>query len=204
MLRNRQALIPYLLLVAALAGGVLWYESNQVPGLGRVVTTGQADVGGPFQLTDQHGKRVSEQDFRGRYMLIYFGYSFCPDVCPTTLAVMAQALEKAGDRARRVTPVFITIDPERDTPQVLDDYMKAFGPSFVGLTGSKAAIEDAEKKYRVYAVKRPLDSSKGSGGNYGVDHSSVLYLMGPNGKLVSFYDEAISPDDLAKDLRQKV
>src|SRR6185503_9615592 len=199
MLRNRQALIPYLLLVAALAGGVLWYESNQVPGLGRVVTTGQADVGGPFQLTDQHGKRVSEQDFRGRYMLIYFGYSFCPDVCPTTLAVMAQALEKAGDRARRVTPVFITIDPERDTPQVLDDYMKAFGPSFVGLTGSAAEIKDVLKKYRVSAAKKPLD-----GGGYGMDHSSVLYLMGPNGKMISFYDEAVSPDDLAKDLRSKL
>ena len=199
MLRNRQALIPYLLLVAALAGGVLWYESNQVPGLGRVVTTGQADVGGPFQLTDQHGKRVSEQDFRGRYMLIYFGYSFCPDVCPTTLAVMAQALEKAGDRARRVTPVFITIDPERDTPQVLDDYMKAFGPSFVGLTGSVAEIKDVEKKFRVYAAKKPLE-----GGNYGMDHSSVIYLMGPNGKMISFYDEAVSPDDLAKDLRSKI
>ena len=199
MLRNRQALIPYLLLVAALAGGVLWHESGQVPGLGRVVTTGQADVGGPFQLTDQHGKRVSEQDFRGRYMLIYFGYSVCPDVCPTTLAVMAQALEKAGDRARRVTPVFITIDPERDTPQVLDDYMKAFGPSFVGLTGSAAEIKDVLKKYRVYAAKKPLD-----GGGYGMDHSSVLYLMGPNGKMISFYDEAVSPDDLAKDLRSKL
>src|SRR4029077_16175480 len=154
MLRNRQALIPYLLLVAALAGGVLWHESGQVPDLGRVVTTGQADVGGPFQLTDQHGKRVGNQDFRGRYTLIYFGYSFCPDVCPTTLAVMAQALEKLGDRSRQVVPIFITIDPERDTPKVLDDYMKAFGPNFVGLTGSAAEIKDAEKKYRVYAAKK--------------------------------------------------
>jgi cytochrome oxidase Cu insertion factor (SCO1/SenC/PrrC family) len=199
MLRNRQALIPYLLLVAALAGGILWRESENVPGLGRVVTTGQADVGGPFQLTDQHGKRVSDKDFRGRYMLIYFGYSFCPDVCPTTLAVIAQALEKLGDRSRRVTPIFITIDPERDTPKVLDDYMKAFGPNFVGLTGSAAEIKDAEKKYRVYAAKKPLE-----GGNYGMDHSSVLYLMGPDGKMVSFYDEAVSPDDLAKDLKQKI
>jgi protein SCO1/2 len=199
MLRNRQALIPYLLLVAALIGGVLWYESEKVPGLGRVVTTGQADVGGPFQLTDQSGKRVSDKDFRGHYMLIYFGYSFCPDVCPTTLAVMAQALEKLGDQSRRITPILITIDPERDTPKVLEDYVKAFGPSFVGLTGSADAIKDVEKKYRVYAVKRPLE-----GGNYGMDHSSVIYLMGPDGKLVSFYDEAISPDDLAKDLRAKI
>jgi len=199
MLRNRQALIPYLLLVAALIGGVLWYESNKVPGLGRVVTTGQADVGGPFQLTDQSGKRVSDKDFRGRYMLIYFGYSFCPDVCPTTLAVMAQALEKLGGRAGRVTPVFITIDPERDTPKVLDEYMKSFGPAFVGLTGSPAEIKDVEKKFRVYAAKKPLE-----GGNYGMDHSSVLYLMGPNGKMISFFDETVSPDDLAKELKQKI
>jgi protein SCO1/2 len=199
MLRNRQALIPYLLLVAALIGGVLWYESEKVPGLGRVVTTGQADVGGPFQLTDQSGKRVTDKDFRGRYMLIYFGYSFCPDVCPTTLSVMAQALEKAGDRAKQVAPILITIDPERDTPTVLEDYVKAFGPSFVGLTGNVAEIKDVEKKYRVYAVKKPLE-----GGNYGMDHSSVIYLMGPDGKLVSFYDEAISPDDLAKELKQKI
>ena len=199
MLRNRQALIPYLLLVAALIGGVLWHESNQVPGLGRVVTTGQADVGVPFELTDQHGKRIGNQDFRGRYMLIYFGYSFCPDVCPTTLAVMAQALEKLGSRASRVAPVFITIDPERDTPKVLDEYMKSFGPTFVGLTGSVAEIKDVEKKFRVYAAKKPLE-----GGNYGMDHSSVIYLMGPDGKMISFYDEAASPDDLAKDLRAKI
>jgi cytochrome oxidase Cu insertion factor (SCO1/SenC/PrrC family) len=200
MVRNKQALIPYLLLVAALAGGLLWHESEMVPGLGRSVITGQADIGGPFQLTDQTGKTVRDSDFHGRYMLIYFGYSFCPDVCPTTLGVMAQALDKIGpDRARHLVPIFITIDPARDTPKVLGDYMKAFGPEFIGLTGSDAAIKDAEKKYRVYAVKKPLEK-----GGYGMDHSSVLYLMGPDGKLVSFYDEAISPDDLAKELKQKI
>jgi protein SCO1 len=199
MLANKQALIPYLLLVAALAGGLLWHESQLVPGLGRNVVTGQADIGGSFRLLDQTGKSVSDRDFRGRYMLVYFGYSFCPDVCPTTLGVMAQALEKLGaERARRIVPIFITIDPTRDTPKVLADYMKAFGPDFIGLTGSEAAIKDAEKKYRVYAVKRPLEK-----GNYGMDHSSVLYLMGPDGRLVAFYDEAISPEGLAKDLQQK-
>ena len=199
MLKNKQALIPYLLLVAALAGGVLWYQSEQVPQLGRVVSTGKLDVGGPFRLTDQNGQPRSDADFRGKYMLIYFGYSFCPDVCPTTLAVMAQALEKLGNKSRQVAPILITIDPERDTPKVLEDYVKAFGPSFVGLTGSADEIKAVEKKYRVYAVKKPLE-----GGNYGMDHSSVIYLMGPDGKLVSFYDEAISPDDLAKELKSKI
>ena len=199
MLGNKQALIPYLLLIAALAGGLLWHESQLVPGLGRNVVTGQADIGGSFRLIDQTGKTVSDRDFRGRYMLVYFGYSFCPDVCPTTLGVMAQALEKLGtERARRIVPIFVTIDPARDTPKVLVDYMKAFGPDFIGLTGSDGAIKDAEKKYRVYAVKRPLEK-----GNYGMDHSSVLYLMGPDGRLVAFYDEAISPEGLAKDLQQK-
>ena len=199
MLKNRQVLVPYLLLAAAVAGGVLWHESEKVPGLGRVVSTGQADIGGPFHLTNQTGKSVSDADFRGRYMLIYFGYSFCPDVCPTTLSVMAQALDKMGNKAAQITPVFITIDPERDTSKVLADYVKAFGPTFVGLTGSAAQIKDVEKEYRVYAVKKPL-----LGGNYGMDHSSVIYLMGPDGKLVTYYDEAISPDELAKDLKQKI
>jgi protein SCO1/2 len=204
MLSNKQALIPYLLLVAALAGGILWHESETLPGLGKSVVTGQATVGGPFHLIDQNGKPVSDGDFHGRYMLVYFGYSFCPDVCPTTLGVMAQAMDKlGGERAQRIVPVFITIDPARDTPKVLDDYMKAFGPQFVGLTGSDAAIKAVEKEYHVYAVKRPLDSSNAKGGSYGMDHSSVLYLMSPTGKMISFYDEAISPDDLAKDLKQK-
>jgi len=108
-------------------------------------------------------------------------------------------LDKLGQRSQQVVPIFITIDPERDTPKVLNDYMKAFGPSFVGLTGSATEIKDVEKRYRVYAVKKPLP-----GGSYGMDHSSVIYLMGPDGKMVSFYDEAVSPDELAKDLRAKI
>ena len=203
MLRNNPALIPYLLLAAALAGGLLWHESSQVPGIGRSVISGTAQVGGPFQLTDQSGASKTDRDFRGRYQLIYFGYTCCPDVCPTTLAIMSQALDKLGSEGKRITPIFITIDPERDTPKVLAQYVKAFGPTFVGLTGSAARIAQVEKEYRVYAAKKPLDPAHPERG-YGMDHSSVIYLMGPDGRLVSFYDEAISPDDLAKDLRQKI
>ncbi|HWA70256.1 MAG TPA: SCO family protein [Rhizomicrobium sp.] len=208
MLRNKKArsfqfLWPYLLLAAALAGGVLWYESSQVPGLGTVVTTGQADVGGAFRLVDQTGAVKTDKDFRGRAMLLYFGYSFCPDVCPTTLSVMSQALDRMGADKNRIVPVFITIDPERDTPKVLKDYMSAFGPQFVGLTGSPAAIKAVEKKYHVYAVKKPIDPNNPKRG-YGMDHSSVIYLMGPDGRMIGFYDEAISPDDLAKDLKAKI
>ena len=204
MLRNKPVLIPYLLLVAAMAGGLLWYQSARQPELGRVVSTGKMDVGGPFRLTDHTGNPRGDTDFRGRYMLIYFGFTFCPDVCPTTLAVMADALDKLGADAKQVVPVFITIDPERDTTKVLADYMKAFGPNFVGLTGSVAQIKDVEKKFRVYAVKRQLEGSQDKDAGYGVDHSNVLDLVGPDGKTVNFDSEAISPDDLAKDLKQKI
>ena len=200
MFKTKEALIPYLLLVAAMAGGLIWHESENVPGLGRTVTSGQIAVGGPFALTDQNGDRRGSKDFHGKYQLIYFGYTFCPDVCPTTLAVMSQALDKMGIDAGRIVPIFITIDPERDTPKVLKSYMDAFGPSFVGLTGSQSQIAAVEKEYRVYAKKQPLDNK----GNYGIDHSSVIYLMGPDGRLVTFYDELISPDALEKDLKAKI
>lgn len=199
MFRSREALIPYLLLLAALAGGILWHESQSVPGLGRVVSTGTPDVGGPFALTGQNGGIVRSGDFRGRYMLVYFGYTRCPDVCPTTLAVIADALAKMGEDRHRIVPIFITVDPARDTPKIMGQYVKAFGPDFVGLTGSDAQIRAAEKLYHVGANKEPL-----KGGGYGIEHSSVFYLMGPDGRLVTLYDEAISPADLAKDLKQRI
>ena len=199
MFKTKEALIPYLLLVAAMAGGLLWHESENVPGLGRTVTSGTIQVGGTFRLTDQDGHPAASADFRGKYQLIYFGYTNCPDVCPTTLGVIADALDRLGADSARIVPIFITIDPTYDTPQILKTYVKAFGPRFVGLTGSAADIAAVEKSYRVYAKKTPL-----GGGKYGYDHSSVIYLMGPDGKLVTFYDELISPADLAKDLKQKI
>jgi protein SCO1/2 len=199
MLKTKEALIPYLLLAAAVAGGLLWHQSETVPGLGRTITTGTIAVGGPYRLIDQNGQPRGSADFRGKYQLIYFGYSFCPDVCPTTLSVMADALDKLGADGNRIVPIFITIDPERDTPAILKQYMTSFGPRFVGLTGSTAAIAAVEKEYRVYAKKQPLP-----GGKYGMDHSSVQYLMGPDGKLVTFYDELIPAADLAKDLKTKI
>jgi protein SCO1/2 len=203
MFRNRLALILFLLAAALGAGALLWREADSVPHPGRVISIGQAYIGGPFHLIDQEGRKVSDTDFRGRYMLIYFGYSFCPDVCPTTLGVMAAALDKMGAASQKVVPIFITVDPARDTPKVLKPYMAAFGPRFVGLTGDSAAIAQAEKKFHVYARKQPLDPAK-AGGGYAMDHSSVIYLMGPDGKLVNYYDEAISPGDLAADIKRKM
>jgi protein SCO1/2 len=199
MLKTKLTLIVSLLFVAVLVGNFLWRAGNQVPAIGRTLETGPIAVGGPYALTDQNGKPRSSDSFQGKYQLIYFGYSYCPDVCPTTLALMAAALEKLGADKDRIVPVFITIDPKRDTPSVLKKYMAAFGPGFVGLTGTPDEIERVEKEFHVYAKKHPLP-----GGNYSLDHSSVIYLLGPDGKLVGYFDDAVTPDDLVKDIRQKI
>jgi cytochrome oxidase Cu insertion factor (SCO1/SenC/PrrC family) len=193
-------LMPVALAIALVLGFYIWRASDDLPGLGRVVGSGTATIGAPFTLTDQDGHTRRSSDFAGRFMLIYFGYSYCPDVCPTTLSMMADALAKLGPKAGRVVPIFITIDPERDSPAHLKPYLRAFGPGFVGLTGDLKTITKVAADYRVYFRKHPLD-----GGNYGLDHSSVIYLMGPDGKFVTYWDDtAIGPDDLAKDLRARL
>lgn len=198
MRRLSLILIPAVLIVALVAGYFLWQANGNLPVLGRTVATGTAAIGGPFSLIDQNGIRRSSAEFRGRYMLIYFGYSDCPDVCPTTLSLMADALDKLGAKADHVVPVFITIDPERDTPAKLKPYMAAFGPRFVGLTADLATIKKVAGLYRVYLKKEPLP-----GGNYAMDHSSVIYLMGPDGKFVGYWDDtSIGPDKLAAELRK--
>jgi protein SCO1/2 len=145
-----------------------------------------AALGGPFALIDQDGKPVTDKDFTGRYRAVYFGYSFCPDVCPTTLQALMQGLHAftTGNPAlsARLAPIFITIDPERDTPAVLKQYVGAFGPELKGLTGSPAAIAAAAKAYGVYYKKEP--AAKGGTG-YLMDHSSQAILFGPDGQPIA-------------------
>lgn len=193
-------LLPIALAVALVLGFFLWRASDSLPGLGRVVGTGTASIGAPFSLTDQDGHKRGSAGFGGRFMLIYFGYAHCPDVCPTTLALMADALSKVGPGADRIVPIFITIDPERDTPAVLRPYVRSFGPQFIGLTGDLKTITKVAADYRVYFAKHPLEN-----GDYGLDHSSVIYLMGPDGKFVTYWDDtAIGPGKLAADLRERL
>lgn len=149
---------------------------------GQSQVTGKALVGGPFSLTDQSGKRVSEKDFSGRYMLVFFGYTSCPDICPSGLQVMAAALDKLGHRADDVVPVFITLDPAQDTPQKLASYVKSFTPRLIGLTGSDSDIAAAAKAYRVFYQKVP-DAQDPS--RYSIDHSAIFYLMGKDGELLA-------------------
>ena len=192
--------LPVVLVLAVVLAVFLWRASDTLPGLGRVVGTGTPIIGAPFTLTDQDGKPRSSRSFAGKYMLIYFGYTYCPDVCPTTLALMDDARRKLGPRAQEVVPVFITVDPARDTPAQIKSYLKSFGPDFVGFTGDAASIAKVAADYRVYFRKHPLE-----GGGYGMDHSSVIYLMGPDGRLVTYWDDtSIGPDQLANDIRAKL
>jgi len=160
-------------------------------------SVGRALVGGPFALTDQDGKRVTDKDFRGRYTLVFFGFTMCPDVCPSALQVMAAALEKLGAKGQQLTPVFMTIDPERDTPGQLAGYVKSFHPRLVGLTGTPAEIEAVTKAYRVYVKKVP--DPKSSAG-YTFDHSAIIYLMAPDGAYLQHFTHATSVDAMTERL----
>jgi len=200
MIRMRLMLVPWLIMLALVAAGVLWSAGDRLAGLGHTVVSGTADVGGPFALIDQTGKSRSDKDFRGRYLLVYFGYSFCPDVCPTTLGVVADTFAKLGARKTRIVPLFITLDPTRDRPGVLKAYLSSFGPEFVGLTGTPDSIKQTAQEFRVYYTKHSLPN-----GGYAIDHTSVLYLMGPDGKFITYYDDtSLGADALAADLRKRM
>ena len=160
-------------------------------------TPGGLSIGGPFSLADGDGKRVTDRDLRGKFVLVYFGYTFCPDVCPTTLNQVAEAMDRLGPRADRVQPVFITIDPKRDTSPVMKQYVASFGPRIIGLTGTEAEIAAVAKEFRVYYAPHRT----GDGPNdYTMDHSSVLYLLGPDGTFISPLRADASAEQLATDL----
>ena len=159
---------------------------------------GKALIGGPFTLTDQTGQRVSERDFAGRYMLVIFGYTFCPDVCPGEMQVVSAALDQLGAQAAQVHPVFVTVDPERDTPEVMKIFVENFHPGFSGLTGSPAEIAVMLKAYRVAArkienAKRPAD--------YLMEHTALIYLIGPDGGYVTHFDYGTDAAKLAGEIK---
>jgi protein SCO1/2 len=155
-----------------------------------------AAIGGPFRLTDQNGGTVTEQDFKGAPFLVFFGFTHCPEVCPTTLFEVSQILRKLGPDAARVRVAFITIDPERDTPAVLKDYLSSFNPHMLALTGDPAAIAAVAKAYRVYYKKVPLEN------DYTMDHTAIVYLMDKDGRFVSPFSLKRTTDAAAADLRR--
>jgi protein SCO1/2 len=154
-------------------------------------------IGGPFKLVDQNGKTVTNTALEGKWLLVYFGYTHCPDACPTALNNIALALADLGAEKNEVRPVFITIDPERDTPQALKDYVAAFDAPILALTGSSAAVGQAANEYRVYYAKHPE-----AGGDYSMDHTSIIYVMDPKGRFTASFTGEDPPEQIAARLKK--
>ncbi len=182
----------------AVAGLVLLLGAGAITLRARLGGADAPDFGGPFTLTDGAGHRVTDRDYRGRWALVYFGYTHCPDACPTTLGDIGAALDRltAAERAR-IRVLFVTVDPARDTPAVMGAYAKAFGPEFVGLTGTPAELAPVEESFRVYARRHDL-----KGGDYAMDHSSIIYVMRPDGGFAGLLDDGTPPPELARRLAQ--
>jgi len=202
-----RALLIGFLAAALVAGGfAAWYVANRGGGdiTAGVTSSGSALIGGPFELTDQTGAARNEKDFQGGYMLVVFGYTFCPDVCPTALSTMSQALDilEEGDsnKAEAVTPVFVTVDPERDTVEAMASYAEHFHPKLVALTGTTEQVASAAKAYRVYYKKVDDESAT----DYLVDHSAFIYLMGPDGGYMTHFNHAATADEMAEGLAKYV
>ena len=179
------------------AGLFAWQYGFLSPDGKRPAGSGIASIGGPFTLTDHTGQRRTEKDFEGKLTLIYFGYTYCPDVCPTALHV---AVENLGDKAQGINPVFITIDPERDTVSHLNDYVKNFHKDMIGLTGSAEEIKKAAKVYRVYF--RKAETAENAGKDYLMDHSSVVYLMDRQGRYITHFTHQSQSTDIEAALRK--
>lgn len=184
-------------LAAFLAGGltliaVIWFT---LPG----EVTRPSSVGGPFSLTDQNGRAVTDKDFKGEPFLVFFGFTNCPDICPTTLYEMSEVLRRLGPDANKTAALFVSVDPERDTPEKLKQYLSSFHPRVFGLTGTEAQVDAIKKEYRVYSKKVPLKD-----GGYTMDHTAVVYLMDKNGRFIAPFNLQRSADAAAADLRKRL
>jgi protein SCO1 len=158
---------------------------------------GPSAIGGPFNLIDENGKPITDQDMKGRPFVVFFGYRHCPDICPTTLFEMSEVMRVLGKDADRVGALFITVDPERDTPEGMKDYLSSFDPHLHGATGDAKAIDAVVKAYRVYAKKVPTDK-----GDYSMDHTALVYLMDKQGRFVAPFKLDRKPEEAAADLRR--
>lgn len=163
--------------------------------------SGVALIGGPFELTDHNGNKVTEKSYRGKLMLVFFGFTHCPDICPADLQVISSALDLIGEKAAEVQPLFITIDPERDTQENLAAYMEHFHKNIHALYGSKEQLEKAAKAYRIY-YKRVED--KDSPGDYTMDHTAFMYLMDRSGKYLTHFPYGTAPEKIAETLKKSL
>jgi protein SCO1 len=187
MLTRRSLLLlaPAAVLAAGL-GGAVWLGTRP---------EATVPIGGPFDLVDGNGRVVTDRDFRGKWTLVYFGYTHCPDACPTALQDMANAVDLLGAKKRDVAIVFITVDPERDTPAVMKEYVSAFEAPITALSGSPEQVAKAAREYRVYFAKHPTKDG------YDMDHTSIIYVMDPQGRFVANFTHESSPEQIAGKLR---
>jgi protein SCO1/2 len=202
------AFLALMTVALAITGGILWARGptpqivTSAPAIvGKTVTSGTAAIGGPFTLAATNGQTVGDRTFRGKWLLIYFGYTYCPDACPIALSNMSVALQRLGSDASKFQPLFITVDPQRDTRQVMADYLKSFDSRIIGLTGTQAQIDRVIKEYHLYVSRQKPDPSNG---DYLVDHSAYIYLIDPQGKFVNVTEGSATGNTIAEWLRMKM
>ena len=190
------AIVLAAVLVVA-AGALLALAVRETPRGGAGGTALASAIGGPFRLIDQNGKPVSDADLKGKWQLVFFGYTHCPDTCPTALNEIALALDQLGVKRGEIEIVFITVDPERDTPGALKAYVTSFDAPILALTGTPEQVAQAAKGYRVYYAKHPE-----AGGEYSMDHSSVIYVMDPQGRFTASFTHESTPEQIAERLKK--
>lgn len=204
--QNKKEGIMSLRLTLAVLFGVLFggavaitMLAPRAPTSGTLISADKPLIGGAFALTDTTGNRVSDKDFAGKPMLVYFGYTNCPDICPAGLQIISQALDKLGPKSAKLSTLFISLDPERDTPSVLGSYMKSFHPSIIGLTGSADEMESVAKAYKVYHKKVVLEESAAQ---YSIDHTGFMYLMDGKGEYLKHFPHNVAVDTLAAEIEK--
>jgi protein SCO1/2 len=188
-----------LLIISAFLAGLVVFTGVFLYATGNLGSgsAGASAIGGPFKLIDQNGTPITDADIKGRPFLVFFGYTHCPDICPATLFDVSEVMHALGKDADHAGALFITVDPERDTPAVMKDYLSSFDPHLRGATGDRAAIDAAEKAYRVYAKKVPTTN-----GDYSMDHTALVYLMDKQGRFVAPFSLKRRPEEAAADLRR--
>jgi protein SCO1/2 len=191
-----------ILVYATLDGGLFGDKKKSQHDMPGVTAVAGVEIGGPFELVDQDGKTVTQADFAGKLMLVYFGFTYCPDICPTELLIMGQAIDLLGDKAAEVVPIFISVDPKRDPPAKMKEYVAAFHPRMVGLTGSEDQVTAAAKAYRVFYRYAPAKEGGELGDDYRVDHTGYVYLMDRGGKYVAHFVHGQSAETMAEGIKK--
>ncbi len=198
----KNALIFILLVTVAIGAGIYFFSPEfNAQRLSRDTYTGEAQIGGGFTLTDQNGKPRSDAEFRGKYMLVFFGFTNCPSICPPGMMNMTQAMESLGEANKNIVPIFITVDPERDTPERMKEFLSNFYPSFIGLTGKPEDAKAVESAYKVYSSKV---EAKDQPDGYMMDHSGFIYLMDRNGKYLTHFTYDAEPKKLVSGIKEAI